>query len=148
MPSDKVLNHCAKYLLFPVTALYCSGLVGCGSDPTMAPVEGIVLLDGKPLDHGMVTFVPAAGRGAKGSIGSDGRFVLGTHSDADGALVGRHRVAVTAFEKPVWPPNYDRDGQESDKSPVPPRYASPDSSGLTFQVEQGRNEAKIELTSK
>ena len=45
---------------------------GCQQDATVARVDGVVRLDGKPLTTGTVRFVPEAGRAATGEIQSDG----------------------------------------------------------------------------
>jgi len=125
---------------------------GClGSGPGLAPVGGVVTLDGEPLSSGRVTFWPTSGRNASGWIEDDGSFTLGTFSDADGARVGRHRVAVTAaLRKPTAPPNFDRDPPAAGwpRSPIPARYSNPDASGLVFEVEPGSNTFVISLVSK
>src|SRR5262245_39545204 len=56
-----------------------------------APVTGNVLLNGKPLTSGTVTFVPPKGRVANGEIRSDGSFELSTYRAGDGAIVGPHK---------------------------------------------------------
>jgi hypothetical protein len=68
---------------------------GCGGADKPVPVEGIVLLDGKPVDGATVTFVPDGGRGrpASGITDSEGHFQL-TTQDQDGAVPGNYRVVV------------------------------------------------------
>jgi hypothetical protein len=124
---------------------------GCGGSEELARVDGVVRLDGKPLGKGIVTFVPAAGRSASGSLGNDGTFRLGTYGKTDGALVGTHHVTITATETPTGPPNFDvdRPAVRSKDLLVPARYASTSGSGLTFDVKAGeRNQAEFDLTSK
>src|SRR5262249_11387748 len=60
-------------------------------------VEGIVTLDGKPVEGAMVSFVPEGGKGlpATGLTESDGVFHLTTFSFEDGALPGEYKVLVT-----------------------------------------------------
>ena len=114
-------------------------------------MTGIVRIDGKPLTTGTVRFTPAAGRAASGTIQSDGSFELGTFTSSDGALVGLHGVSVTAFAAPQGMPDYDNDGAISKPpaAPIPGRYTSADSSGLTFEVKAGEtNHAEIDLASK
>ena len=57
--------------------LCCGLLVGCqGGDPQPVPVSGVVRLNGKPLDHGEVMFIPddtERGRSGRGQIGADGK---------------------------------------------------------------------------
>ena len=72
---------------------------GCG-DGRMArvPVSGQVLIDGKPLAHGQILFVPPVGRASLGKLDVDGRFKLTCFDDGDGAVLGSHRLAITAAE--------------------------------------------------
>jgi hypothetical protein len=72
-------------------------VAGCSDGkPTRVPVSGTVLLDGKPLTMGSVQFVPAGARPSGGGINKEGRFVLSCYEQGDGAVVGPHRVRVTA----------------------------------------------------
>lgn len=123
---------------------------GCGSRENLAPVEGIVRLNGAPLSRGIVTFLPQAGRSASGAIGNDGTFELGTYDKADGALVGQHQVTITATQGPTGPPNFDvdRPSAPAPQAVVPARYAVA-GNGLTFDVKSGEtNRAEFELTNK
>ncbi|QDU55507.1 hypothetical protein [Aeoliella mucimassa] len=123
--------------------------LGCGGGPETAKVTGTVLLDGNPLSQGKVIFRPENGKVAEGEIASDGTFRLGTFSDSDGALLGKHKVAVMAYSKANWPPKYDQpDGSVDSGSLIPLFYTSPDSSGLEYDVESGGNDFTIELKSK
>lgn len=130
------------------TAAAALVLVGCGDD-SLAPVSGVVLLDGEPLPRGTVRFTPSSGRGASGEIRSDGTFTLGTYGESDGALIGWHKVAVIAYE----PAQGGGDGRPdmTQSSPeinylAPKRYMSPESSGLRYEVTPGRNHAELKLT--
>src|SRR6187401_3586274 len=84
--------------LYAAVSVFAVALVGCGSktSPT-AYVRGTVLLDGQPLAKGAIVTLPPAGRGAHGII-SDGQFELGTFGDADGAVIGTHKVSIAANE--------------------------------------------------
>jgi hypothetical protein len=131
--------------------LLCSLSAGCESRQDLAQVDGIVRVDGAPLVQGIVTFFPTAGRSASGEIGSDGTFRLGTYGKSDGALVGLHRVTITATETSTGQPNYDVDRPATAPKGglVPARYASPEASHLTFEVKPGvSNHAELELTKK
>ena len=76
--------------------------VGCNKSPyEFAPVHGTVTIDGVPMSGGRVMFAPIAkegsmdaGRRAFGEIQADGRYVLGTVSSDDGAVVGTHWITV------------------------------------------------------
>ncbi len=75
-------------------ALLCTGavvtLAGCGSKGIpVAPTEGVVLLDGKPVAGVSVVFRQAGlSMVASGKTDSEGHFQLSTYGDLDGAPVG------------------------------------------------------------
>jgi hypothetical protein len=117
-------------------------LVGCGGKP--ATVSGVVTLDGKPLERGMVGFSPVnGGMRAAGVIESDGTYVLSTNRD-EGLETGEYAVTVVSREP----------GPENAVGPpipgpyiTPQKYAAESTSGLKFTVERGDNEINIELSS-
>jgi hypothetical protein len=83
-------------------ALLCTGAIltfaGCGSKGIpVAPTEGMVLLDGKPVAGVSVTFRQAGlSMVASGKTDSEGRFQLSTYGDFDGAPVGDCVATVVA----------------------------------------------------
>jgi hypothetical protein len=79
-------------------ALAAVAAEGCRRGPQVVPVSGVVEVDGKPLTTGAITVIPDQGRAASATIGKDGRFTLTTFLPGDGALLGRHRVVVTAHQ--------------------------------------------------
>jgi hypothetical protein len=76
-------------------------LAGCGG-PTLAPVQGRVTCNNKPVAEAAVTFSPVPqtegerepGKPATGFTDQGGYYVLSTYRNEDGALVGPHRVTV------------------------------------------------------
>lgn len=116
---------------------------GCGDSQGVARVHGVVTLDGQPLSEGFVMVTPAEGRMAKGAIGPDGTFVLGTYSDSDGAMIGTHPVTVlppTAVEG--QPPS-------ATAQSLPRRYSVAKTSGITVDVKPNtNNELAITLSTK
>jgi hypothetical protein len=130
-------------------AVFCSfALAGCGSDSELGSVHGVVRLDGKPLATGTVRFIPASGRAATGTIQSDGTFTLGTYGESDGALIGKHQVAILAFEVHPVPRTEGGRPPATPTTPlVPRRYMAPGTSRLTFDVKRGDNPADFDLTS-
>jgi hypothetical protein len=81
--------------LFLVPALLACA--GCGKDAKTVKVQGVVTLDGKPLEGATVTFIPlegGSGRMASGRTDSDGTFQLTTFRTYDGALPGEYKVTV------------------------------------------------------
>ena len=89
--------------LFGIIALVCAG---CGGSFPIAPAEGIVICDGKPVAFVQVNFdpkrtdpndkSPLVGKGAIGFTDAEGKFVLTTRGTNDGAIIGRHDVIVSA----------------------------------------------------
>ena len=135
-------------LAFLLSACSLFGIVGCGgSDSNLGKVEGVVLLNGKPVPSGKVVFQPAAGRGAVGVIQPDGTFTMGTYGDTDGAVIGEHKVAIVAYEAA----KVGRPDPTAPRAPVkalvPERYLAPGTSGLTFEVKAGDNPAEFKLIS-
>jgi hypothetical protein len=133
-----------NHLELAATLLVVTLCVGCGdSGPTLAPVTGTVLLDGQPLATGHVITQPTAGRGATGPIQSDGTFTLSSGRE-QGALVGRHQVAVVAYE------GGDSTSPEATQGKllVPERYIAAETSGLTIDVIDGENAPTLELSSR
>lgn len=102
---------------------------GCGRT-SVAPVSGRVTLDGKPLAGATIIFQPESeemnpGPGSHGTTDAAGQYTLHlTTGDVKGAVVGRHRVSITAYEggdevpssapssvfrKPLVPAEYNAD---------------------------------------
>jgi len=75
--------------------------VGCGpSGPEVASVEGMVMLDGKPLESALVMFTPVAGgRPAAARTDAGGCYVLQYTEDRDGALLGEHVVSISTYQE-------------------------------------------------
>ena len=124
-------------------------LMGCNDQPAVAPVRGIVNMDGKPLPGGRVMFQPIAagedkkvGRPAIGQIQEDGTFVLTTFEDGDGAVVGAHHPVVME-NRQEDDPNSPRQTRKG------PRIGVISLNDVTFDVVAGKeNEFTIELDSK
>ena len=121
-------------------------LAGCGGGHP-ATVGGTVMLDGKPLTTGNVTFFsPATGITAYGSIQPNGRYTLQTGSD-HGLPVGEYTVTVVATE-PVSTPTDPRESPVPPKLITPPKYNDPALSGLKFTIKTGSNGIDLSLNSK
>ena len=132
----------------------CVGVIvllvaGCGRENQSETIKvtGRVTLDGQPLGSGVVVFMPQKGPGAKGTIGSDGSFRMGTYAEDDGAVAGHYQVAVIALDPKALAAAKGPDAYIP--SLVPERYTSPATSGLTFEVKPGtKNVADSELSSR
>ena len=133
----------------------CCLISSACSDGTLetAPVKGTVTIDGKPLPHGTVMFVPSKGRAARGEIQADGSFELSTYSEGDGAIVDEHRVSVSCVEQHLDSPAGASESTDAgtfmlSRSLIPKHYSDSSRSGLTFQVERNTdNFTRIELSS-
>lgn len=141
----------------------CS-LTGCGSrGPRVEFVDGIVLLDGEPLDGATVFFIPNAERGetptglsAAGRTKVDGTFQLNASAGAPagaGTAIGTYAVAVVKQQGPPIP-EPDASGFLPPAPPnmevrdvVPKVYGSADTSPLRATVVSGRNTFRFELDS-
>jgi hypothetical protein len=127
--------------------------LGCGSRP-IVPVSGKVTLNGKPLANAMVAFNPIpkegsseAGPGSVGTTDENGAFTLKVSPDRKGALVGRHRVAISATNPPTGggDARLPRGGRAL-RNTIPSRYN--EQSELTLEVPSGGTDrADFELTS-
>jgi hypothetical protein len=129
-----------KKMVFASIALVvvCAIAVGCGdSRPTRVPVSGTVLIDGVPLSTGSIMFVNGTGRPASGRIDADGHFTLNCYEPGDGAMIGHHRVKVTALESI---------NDRSNRWLAPKKYADEKTSGIEVDVTEPVDDLKIELT--
>ncbi len=140
--------------------LLCAALLaGCGGESRVAEVRGVVTLDGTPVGEASVAFTPrAGGRPAYGITKSDGTFELTTYQQNDGALIGTHRVTITALDTVMSDKDkaleeeYGSLAGAMRKSPpkqrwrVPQVYSSHETSGLGFEVKRGvSNNAEFAL---
>lgn len=155
-------------------------VVGCSSGtkgPQVAPADGRITLQGKPIAGAQVMFVPDKGPIAMAVTDMDGKFQLTTGS-VRGAVVGPVKVAISA----TTPGGVDGDslgaisknpqsqaeadafmkkaaeiqadmaaGKITDvipKSLIPERYGKSESSGLAYEIKaNGDNHFAIELTN-
>src|SRR5438046_2180107 len=85
---SSLMSRCRLYFAMLASCLLLAqaGCGGAGGKPVK--VEGVVTLDGKPLDRALVSFIPVAqgGHQANGQTGLDGTFHLTTYTSGDGAL--------------------------------------------------------------
>lgn len=144
----RTLGTTASWLL----AFTAAAWVGCGSGGKdgIVRVSGKVTHQGQPVTGGSLTFVPIAsggavnvGKPATGEVKPDGSFVLGTNSQSDGALAGRHRVAYSppAIELPAG--QTLKEGQTMPQSP----WAGLVPKDPEVEVTKGSNTLTIELAA-
>jgi hypothetical protein len=126
------LKHSESHKFILIIAIAFIFIQGCSKNHLeTAKVHGIVTLDGRPLEAGVVLFRPGKGRLAVGKIRPDGSYELLTYVKGgnDGAIIGRHRVTV-------GPPPFLGESTEQliTKQPIPEKYLHEGSSGLEFDV--------------
>ena len=147
-------NFCQKLLVL-VLPIFVLMITGCGSDgPELIPVSGTVTLNGTPIDEVVVTFVPHhAGKPAMGLTDKQGRFSLSTTELDDGVAVGPYYATVTSIDQGATRP--DAQGLSTglemhprQKSIIPERYTLFQTSGLSYEVQDGMEPISIKLTSK
>jgi len=112
-------------------------LVGCGGDGTLAPVSGVVKLNGKPVANVEVLFQPVVGDSTKspgpaafGVTDAEGRYSVKVVGESKtGATIGKNHVLFSG-KAPVE--DFSEDGKKRGKPAVsiPARYS---------------NEAKMEI---
>ena len=130
--------------------------VGCDSGPVIAPVSGVVKVDGKPLETGTIMFHPTSGRPAVANIDKQGRYELQTYEPGDGALLGNYKVTVEAFFTKNAPPTptslEDEASMPVQRGPrpvtislVPEDYGDETATPLKATVEDKDNEINFEI---
>jgi hypothetical protein len=136
-------------ILMLFTAAGCgSGSAGPANRKKTVPVSGVVTFNNAPLEGATVTFSPgtgASGNAAFGVTDETGAYKLTTYELNDGAVPGSYQVTIAkqaAAERTPDPVNEEdyRPPEETEATPakviplLPPKYASPASSGLTADV--------------
>ena len=87
-------------------AALLAAAVGCrGDEPepahadpdsiVLAPVSGVVRLNGTPLARAVVTFMPPTGATSVGETAGDGRYTLESYGRPGGAPAGHYKVAIS-----------------------------------------------------
>jgi hypothetical protein len=132
---------CKQFAYFGILSISCFSLVGCpgGSGGLQTyPAGGVVKFsDGQPISGATVTFLSPQGELARAITDAEGKFQLGTREDTDGAVEGKHRVAVV--------PEIVR-GSKSPPPPVPDRYQVAENSGIELEVKaDGENQFEIKI---
>ena len=120
-------------------------LAGCGRARTSS-VEGVVLLDGKPLVGAAVQFV-AQGKGHDATAETDknGRFVMSTFEPKDGMLPGSYKVVISPPLGTADTTNYGsaddamsaamkKPAKKESEKPFPQQYTRLDQTPLTQDV--------------
>lgn len=128
--------NCRPWMaVLPLLMIFCAG---CSDGrPVRVPVAGRVTIDGQPVAKGYILFIPEGNRSAQARIDAQGNFVLGTFEETDGAVLGKHRVAVISRE--VLSPTKIR-------WLAPQKYVDPRLSPLTVTIDGPTDSLPIELS--
>lgn len=153
-------------VLFLSMAFYGFGCGGqSGDQPSLGTVSGTVTMDGKPLSHADVVFMPTQGSPSSGQTDENGQYELSYVGDAKGALIAKHKVSITTGV-PVSKVDgleadlaasmdiggdggdgvSDRLGPAAKKEAIPAKYNS--ETTLSEEVVAGSNEIDFPLKSK
>jgi hypothetical protein len=154
-----------------LSLLLLAGLLGCdgAGGPRVHYVEGVVTLDGQPVEGVLVNFSPVGTQtAATGTTNAQGVFkltALPSGTPEMGAEAGEYNVTFmkvagdsAGSEMTTDDPNYENYGTSSGggaptapkvEHVVPVKYNSPATSGFKVTVKEGRNtgdEFKFDLT--
>jgi len=145
-------------VVLSLTALF--SLSGCGPDDGLGKrfkVSGKVTYNGQPLKSGTVDFFPEdpnTARPATGEIQEDGSYRLTTQTPGDGAMGGKYKVAISAYEVDKAQTSSPPQGGSADqvavaraqkKSLIPIKYSGTDASGLAATVGPGSTTHNFDL---
>ena len=138
----------AMVLVLPALAVGCASQVADPKAGGCQPVSGKVIYDGQPAAGVIVTLlptdapmVPQIPHNPRAVTKADGTFVIGTHTDTDGAYEGGYQVLFT------WPgeKNENAEGEgEQDTDKLKGWYDGTHST-LSYRVKAGANAIPYEL---
>lgn len=140
-------SNCRRLSLGTLLGLLMVSLSGCSNQPSdgavLAPVRGVVTIDGKPQESIKVLFEPQSNFGPSwGKTNSEGEFELFYSRTHQGAVVGSHRVQFQRIDGA--PP----EGASQPVKPIPRQYAL-GSAGFAVEVSEGtENDFSFELSDK
>jgi len=152
---QRLMAVASPCVLLTLLALYGTGLTGCRPSRPVGQLAGTVVVDGKPLDTGVVNVFSAAGEGGFAPLDEAGKFhfvgglpprtyrvwldpppsgLAGAPSpeaspqSPEGQAISAHDQTVRAFQ-----------------SRVPRVYCSQLTTTLTVTVAEGQNELPIDI---
>ena len=117
--------------------------------------QGVVTLDGQPLEEAYVQFHPVGttrGTGAASNTDAEGRYELIAPDRSKGAPIGEYRVVISKLILPDGTPFKAEDGAGPMDSPgremLPARFSDYEQSVLTVMVPEGGGKIDLPLVSK
>ncbi|MFO0943237.1 MAG: carboxypeptidase-like regulatory domain-containing protein [Pirellulales bacterium] len=131
--------------------LIAMAALGCKKDnlPKTVPAEGIVTLDGNPVEGATIVFIATQGNyNATAVSDASGKFKMNAFDTKTGAVPGSYKVQI---DKTVMESATGKFG-ETDvnmKYGLPKKYSTFTTSGLSKDLgDQGDTAIKFELSSK
>lgn len=126
---------------------------GCGDSIPVAEVEGVVTLNGKPIDKIQVEFWPiGSGTRSFATTDAEGKYALTTDDGLrKGASLGQHKIVMHDISV-LGDEFLGRAGENVDmskgrKSRISAKYSNPEKSTVTKEVVAGKlNKIDIEIT--
>lgn len=119
---------------------------GCSEsgNPKTYPVKGKVSYRGQPVTSGIVMLTPdGKGHAATGALETGGTFQLTTFEKNDGAVPGKYNVAIQVF--PAEGAGLPGAEFGNKRPPIPQKYMSDSSSGLTAEITAAENTLDFSL---
>jgi hypothetical protein len=116
--------------------------LGCADGLQRAPVRGVVLVDGKPLERGVINFLPVQGTTGPGAGGEirNGKYALDARK---GPVIGTNRVEIRGFRKTGKQKTVMGSAVEEEIQAVPPEFN--DQSTLVREIKAGSNTLDFDL---
>jgi hypothetical protein len=149
-----VTRNARAFVFGAVLIVLASGCGGGKATPTIVPVEGVVRIDGQPLQKVRVRFLPEGEYGpdftASGVTDEVGHFTL-TCKSQPGACTGENQVLILETPPPALPrdaqghPHAEAYYEKLGGRPVPPEYANVVSSPLKMTVTADQKMYTIDL---
>jgi hypothetical protein len=123
-------------------------VLGCGGNKNECEVSGTVTYQGKPLPMGTVSFLDSSNQWLASSPITKGKYTI-----KGKVPVGPVKITVTTPGSSPGKfggrrPNVgakNKFGEPLEVIPIPAKYSSAGSSGLTYTVQPGPNEYNIDL---
>lgn len=122
-------------------AVFVCLLAGCGSDNV--PLRGKVTFsdNGEPVPVGTVAFLKE-GRIARGTIRTDGTYIVGFERQTDGMPPGKYEVFISGAQKLI---GTSADGDPIFELLIGEKYTAASTSGLTLEVNASTKVFNIEV---
>ena len=144
-----IKSTCAAALVLLITG------VGCNSQPSgdvikTVPAGGVLTYKGQPLEYYKLTFYSDDVPRPVGAISdSEGKFMLGTNREGDGAPSGSYRVSVVYVGPASSDPNegiMEFSPPPKPKVNIPKKYHRPETSEIVVSIAPGGDrELKVDL---